>query len=547
MNKNDFSHGVASIFRKTIIVLSGLILSLVILEAGLRLGGFVLLSLQEYGNLQSIKQKGAYRILCLGESTTQGAYPKPLEQVLNQRNIGIRFTVIDKGKAGTSTPEIVGHVESDLDEYRPNMVIAMMGINEKGVRYYEDIPESDTWLFRHCRVYKFCRMLYMNLLKKLWKKDIYGLGRSDSERKAKSEDAWTVAEKTTFANEIPAEGIARSDSESEKGSSGSNRKFSETEKPFKAIAFDPQTYNACVGLGQTLYRDGNFSGAEASFKKAIELDPKNDWAYLKLGQLYRFQDKLSRAEDFYRKAIELNPENDNACFGLGWVYIDQGKLPQARDLFKKAAELNPENDNNQYVLGDFYLRQGKFPQAEDCFKKAIEINPTYTYYFLALGGLYRKQGKFPQAEELFKKAVELNPKHDWAVRALSSLYEEMEKPELAKEYTQKVNPLGFEALSAVTVNHYRKLKEILDKKGIKLVCMQYPMRSVEPLKKIFGKDEGVIFVDNESIFREAVKRSGYKEYFQDMFAGDFGHCTQKGNELLAQNIADVILREVFNK
>jgi hypothetical protein len=32
-----------------------------------------------------------------------------------------------------------------------------------------------------------------------------------------------------------------------------------------------------------------------------------------------------------------------------------------------------------------------------------------------------------------------------------------------------------------------------------------------------------------------------------MFAGDFGHCTVKGNTLLAQNIADVILREVFNK
>jgi hypothetical protein len=73
------------------------------------------------------------------------------------------------------------------------------------------------------------------------------------------------------------------------------------------------------------------------------------------------------------------------------------------------------------------------------------------------------------------------------------------------------------------------------------------MRNVEPLKRIFEKDKGVIFVDNEQVFKEAVRESGYKEYFTDMFGGDFGHCTQKGNELLAQNIADVILREVFNK
>jgi hypothetical protein len=123
----------------------------------------------------------------------------------------------------------------------------------------------------------------------------------------------------------------------------------------------------------------------------------------------------------------------------------------------------------------------------------------------------------------------------------------MGKLELAKEYAEEARRLGSVDNTVVTVYNYLKLKEILDRKGIKLVCVQYPMRNVEPLKKIFEKDKGIIFVDNERIFREAVKKGGYKEYFRDMFAGDFGHCTLKGNMLLAQNIADVILKEVFNK
>ena len=73
------------------------------------------------------------------------------------------------------------------------------------------------------------------------------------------------------------------------------------------------------------------------------------------------------------------------------------------------------------------------------------------------------------------------------------------------------------------------------------------MRNVGPLKRIFEKDNDVIFVDNERIFKEALRQGSYKEYFKDMFAGDFGHCTRKGNELLAQNIANVILKEVLNK
>jgi len=60
--------------------------------------------IQEYHNLQSIKQKGTYRIMCLGESTTRREYPPFLEEILNQRNIGVRFSVIDKGR-GAQTLE----------------------------------------------------------------------------------------------------------------------------------------------------------------------------------------------------------------------------------------------------------------------------------------------------------------------------------------------------------------------------------------------------------------------------------------------------------
>jgi tetratricopeptide (TPR) repeat protein len=511
-----------SLLRKATLVLCGVVLFFVFLEAGLRLGGFILSSIQESGNLRSIKQKGTYRILCLGESTTQGQYPKPLEQVLNQRNIGVRFGVIDKGKVATNTTFILNRVESYLAEYRPDMVVAMMGNNDKQVTYYEDIPESDAWFFRHCRVYRFGRILCMQLLKKLRKKDIYGLGGSNSGRKAKTESVWSIAARTAFANEIPTEKAAPSDSESEKGSPGPNRRSSGAEKSLRPIVFEPKTDRDYVGQGQRLYHEeGKASEAEASFKKAIEINPKNEEACLELGQLYRLQDILSQAEDSYRKAIELNPESDKAYHGLGWVYTDQGKLAKAQDFFKKASELRS--------------------------KKVTEINPKNVSTFIEAGDLYRLENKLSLAEDILKKGLELNPGSKPLLRAMASLYGEMGKPELAKEYTQKADQLGSEDQSAVTVNNYRKLKEILDRNGIKLVCVQYPMRNVEPLKKIFENDKGVLFVDNESLFKEAVKKNGYKKYFRDMFAGDFGHCTPKGNELLAQNIADVILKEVFKR
>jgi hypothetical protein len=71
------------------------------------------------------------------------------------------------------------------------------------------------------------------------------------------------------------------------------------------------------------------------------------------------------------------------------------------------------------------------------------------------------------------------------------------------------------------------------------------VRSLEPLKKIFEGQSGIILVDNENIFIKAIQKDGYSAYFTDAFGGDFGHCTEKGNKLLAENIANAILKKLF--
>ena len=41
-------------------------------------------------------------------------------------------------------------------------------------------------------------------------------------------------------------------------------------------------------------------------------------------------------------------------------------------------------------------------------------------------------------------------------------------------------------------------------------------------------------------FKQAIKTHGYDAIFTDSFAGDFGHCTPRGNEILANQVAKVI-------
>ena len=419
MYKNNSVKPKIPLRQKIILTICSILLCVILLEIGLRLGGFIFLSLQEYSNRISLYKKGIYRIMCLGESTTTRQYPSFLEDILNQCNIGVKFSVIDKGVIATNTAAILLRLEENLNKYKPDMVITMMGNNDKYIMYYKDIPEANTKLFQYCRVYRFMRLIYMHILNRLKEKGIYGLmNRAGSRRRAKLKKIETIAEE-------------------------------------------------------------NFFSSEESLKKAIELNPKNDSALSRLGEILRCEAKFSQAEELFKKAIELNPQN-------------------------------------------VWARNG-------------------------LVGLYWEQGELSKAEEVLKRFLAINPKNDWAYRTLESLYREMNRIELAQEYKKKRDELRLNEYSAITINNYRKLKEILDKRRIQLVCVQYPMRSVEPLKKIFKAERSVKFVDNESVFKEALKRSSYIEYFRDSFGGDFGHCTPKGNRLLAGNIANVILKEVFGK
>ncbi|MDO8602282.1 MAG: tetratricopeptide repeat protein, partial [Candidatus Omnitrophota bacterium] len=298
--------------------------------------------------------------------------------ILNQHDIGIKFSVLDKGIVSTNTAIILSQLEANLDKYQPDMVVTMMGVNDSGAHMPYDAPSDSKLMLalRSLKVYKLTRLLWLHM--------------------------------TTILKE----------------------------------------------------------------------------------------------KGFY-----------------------------LQDIHKQ-----------KYSSMEAY----KELQEEQSFKKAIEINPDNEAAYDGLGKLYRNRGKFTEAEESFKKAIEFNPDHASLCGDLAAIYYEMSNNKLYEIYAKKADSFRDKYYNINTANNYYKLKHILDKRNIKLVCAQYPICNIKPLKRVFEEEAGgIIFVDNEKIFKDAVRKTSYKEYFIDMFGGDFGHCTDKGNDLLARNIADAILKEVF--
>jgi hypothetical protein len=84
-----------------------------------------------------------------------------------------------------------------------------------------------------------------------------------------------------------------------------------------------------------------------------------------------------------------------------------------------------------------------------------------------------------------------------------------------------------------------------NKKNSFALPMQYPTLSVEKLKQALKDSpyyDKLVFVSNEENFKQALKTHKTEEIFRDMFGGSFGHCTELGNTLIAENVAETILK-----
>jgi hypothetical protein len=97
---------------------------------------------------------------------------------------------------------------------------------------------------------------------------------------------------------------------------------------------------------------------------------------------------------------------------------------------------------------------------------------------------------------------------------------------------------------SVTKIIYPKIAEIVFDAQAQLIAMQYPTLPIESLKNYLNTSkyyDKIIFISNTKNFKETLKTHKIEDIFKDMFGGSFGHCTELGNTIIAENVAETIL------
>lgn len=155
--------------RRLLLPPLALVVAVLLLEGLLQIGSLVV-SATTRGKSSGWSTE-SLRVLSLGDSNTYGLwleseekpYPAILEREWNRSFETPKIEVVNLGYPGNDSSRILQELPGAIEEYRPDLVTLMVGVNDfwipPSVGVEHETSALVRWLRAHSRVYKLCYML----------------------------------------------------------------------------------------------------------------------------------------------------------------------------------------------------------------------------------------------------------------------------------------------------------------------------------------------------------------------------------------------------
>lgn len=500
--------------QKIFLVCFGCLLFFLITEIFLRTTATVSNFKRNYLIEKRTRESGDFVIICVGESTTEwggkNSYPHQLEELLAQRYPDKECIVVNAGRAAATTIQLMNELPSLIEKFSPHAVITMMGINDSAYAH-DAIVNKKSWkrLLYDLKLYRLMQIIHANV-----SNFIYEQRKNEINIPASAGDAGKEKE-----HGLP-----------------NGRDIEKT----------ATIYDLLISARRAM-RNKDFQEAEIILKEAMLIDPLNEKVLFSLALSFHRQWKYE-AIDIFEKVVAINPENYTAYGYLARILSHFGEFEKARNMYQYIVENDPDDFYAYFGLAKHHvLLDADYATAASFYERSLELNPLYQYTYFALIDCYKRLGKEHLIEALLKKGIHYIPDEERLYGALGQYYFQNGESVKAQELFDVVKNRRIDFLNSSTIDSYNRLKKIAQQNPTTLfICMQYPRRSAAVLKQYLGDDHDIVVLSNRKNFSRALEDLEYDDLFIDQFAGDFGHCSAKGNRLIAENIIQELERRLLN-
>lgn len=193
--------------------------------------------------------------------------------------------------------------------------------------------------------------------------------------------------------------------------------------------FKQQITKEKMEQGESLYSDGDYSGAIEIYTKILKLVPNYEDAYFQRGRAYIADGKYLEGIADYDKLLALNPNYDKtAYYNRGWAYENIELYNEAIKDYTQVLALDPNYQHALFNRGRRYIDIGKYSESISDYDKLLALNPDYgSSAYNNRGVAYENIGDLDKALDNYNKALEMDPNNDIAKNNRQRVLDKMKK------------------------------------------------------------------------------------------------------------------------
>jgi tetratricopeptide (TPR) repeat protein len=193
------------------------------------------------------------------------------------------------------------------------------------------------------------------------------------------------------------------------------------------LAHDSTSSGAKVAMtewGKLKFRQKDYEGALAQFRRRNSLDPPSGEAYFYTGLSNKELKRFPEALDALKKSTAIDTAKADRFFWLGVLNDQQKNIPDAQAAFQRAVALDDTSklaSKARAQLGYYRLLEKDWPGATQHLERSVALDAQYVQAWVWLGQGYQNSGNREKAMEAYRKALALDPNQPEANKGIKIL------------------------------------------------------------------------------------------------------------------------------
>jgi putative PEP-CTERM system TPR-repeat lipoprotein len=189
----------------------------------------------------------------------------------------------------------------------------------------------------------------------------------------------------------------------------------------RAIAGEPNSSMAYVGLAQVALASSDPGQAATLLAHAVEIDPRNRVALLMQADLAIAQSRFDDALAAFNAASQLPSMDVLPEIGVVRVLLLQNKLDDANSEIDKVLVRAPAQPIASYLKGLISFQKGDYDAAEKALRIVQQQAPDHPPTLLLIGAVKFRQGQYAEADSQIGRFLAFEPDNVSARRLLAAV------------------------------------------------------------------------------------------------------------------------------